>query len=99
MCYYMTLLELMDDITSRCFSDDISKKPVDWEFHLYRLIEHGFHSYFKFHITGMKTEDMTALRRLSGIERLSKNATWIYQGKTILLAEWLGIYKDWTRGF
>ncbi len=62
------------------------------EYELYRLIEVGFHSFFKFRVKGMPTDVMTYLQRASRREQ-----SWVLDGSVMPIAEWVERYKAWRQ--
>lgn len=81
------LERLMRDIAIRC---KLLVMPEDWEFELYRLIERGFHSFFKYKREGMVTEDMTGLKRAS-----VRVGGWVRLGKLYSIEQWTPLYDVW----
>jgi predicted acetyltransferase len=79
----------MTDIATRC---KLAKVPDDWGFELYRLIEIGFHTFFKYKREGMRREDVTALQRAS-----RKAGGWMVKGVFVTIEEMQPAYQDWKR--
>jgi hypothetical protein len=61
-----------------------------WEFRLWRMIEHGQHSFEKYPLPNLSRDDVTTLVKLS-----AKRTVWSFQGALIPIAQWLPIYQAW----